>query len=110
MTCRPHPSRGRSATSPWCSSRAASCTSACGRGDDGTAVLLVGHLRGERILPRHLLLDVAASLFKLVPGIDPATTAYVELHTGDRDDREKYTLREVTFQIPDISAPEGLEM
>lgn len=80
------------------------------QGDDGTAVLLVGHLRGERILPRHLLLDVAASLFKLVPGIDPATTAYVELHTGDRDDREKYTLREVTFQIPDISAPEGLEM
>lgn len=79
------------------------------RGGDGTAVLLVGHLRGERILPRHQVLDVAASLFKLIPGIDPATTAYVELHTGERDDREKFTLREVMFQIPDISAPEGLE-
>lgn len=76
------------------------------RGNDETAVLLVGQLRGQLTLPREQVLEVAAGLFHLVPGIDPSSTSYIELHTGDRGDLEKYTLREVTFQIPDISAPE----
>lgn len=79
------------------------------RGGDGTAVLLVGHLRGQLILPREQVLEIAAGLFRLIPCLDPSATAYVELHTGTRDDQDKYTLREVTFQIPDITAPETIE-
>ncbi|UQN31775.1 helix-turn-helix domain-containing protein [Brachybacterium kimchii] len=79
------------------------------RGGDGIAFLLVGHLRGQMVPPREELLEIAAGLFRLIPDLDPATTAYVELHTGDREDRDKYTLREVELQIPDVSNPGAIK-
>lgn len=80
------------------------------RGEDGLAVLLVGHLHGDGRLLERETAEAGAALFRLIPGVDPAATACVELIAGDRGDWNKYVLEEVSFQIADVADPVDLEV